>query len=104
MLQEAIAEHDKLVEGDLAKSQEAQGCLKEKTEELAALKEELDEKTAELSETREAEIEMNKLEAHQKIPVDNQKRLKHWQQEVGSWNRKASSMAINTGRKPPVRY
>ena len=35
-------------------------------------------------------------------PLPYQLRRHH--QEVGSWNRKASSMAINTGRKPPVRY
>lgn len=55
-----------------------------KKEELAALKRELDAKTAELNETRGIEIEMrNRLEENQKVLVENQKRLKYWNEKLG---------------------
>jgi len=39
---------------------------------------------AELNKTRAAEIEMkNKLEEHQKVLAENQKRSRHWQAELG---------------------
>jgi structural maintenance of chromosome 4 len=43
----------------------------------------LDEKTAEINEMRGVEIEMrNKLEENQKIHVENQKRLKYWEDKL----------------------
>jgi len=82
-LHEEIQDHAKLAEAHNAKAEEAQAYLEEKSEELAAVKEELDEKLGQLNKTRAAEIEMkNKLEEHQKALVDNQKRLRHWEQEL----------------------
>jgi len=82
-LHEEIQGHAKLAEAHNAKAEEAQAYLEEKSEELAAVKEELDEKLGQLNKTRAAEIEMkNKLEEHQKALVDNQKRLRHWEQEL----------------------
>ena len=47
------------------------------------MKEDYDEKLAELNKTRAAEIEMkNKLEEHQKVLSDYQKRSRHWQEEL----------------------
>ena len=67
-------------------------ALSSKQDELAALKRELDEKTAELNETRAVEIEMrNKLEENQKVQLENQKRLKYW-------NEKLSKLSIQSIR------
>lgn len=58
-------------------------ALETKKEELQALKAELDAQTAELNETRAVEIEMrNKLEENQKILIDNQKRLRYWEEKL----------------------
>jgi structural maintenance of chromosome 4 len=58
--------------------------LENKKDELAVLKEEVDEKRAELNQTRAAEIEMkNKLEEHQKALYENQKRSRHWEEQLG---------------------
>jgi len=81
-------EEDVQNQGDKAESlktaaDEAQGALKVKKQELAGLKSELDEKTAELNATRAIEIEMrNKLEENQKVLVENQKRLKYWDDKL----------------------
>lgn len=43
----------------------------------------VDEKTAEINEARGIELEMrNKLEEHQKVLLENQKRLKYWQEKL----------------------
>ena len=52
-------------------------------DELKELKENLDERRAALTTTRGEEIEMrNRLEEHQKVLVDNQKRSKHWTEKL----------------------
>lgn len=54
-----------------------------KQDELKELKENLDERRAALNTTRGEEIEMrNRLEEHQKVLVDNQKRAKHWTEKL----------------------
>lgn len=66
------------------RAEEAQQSLEEKKEELEELKSQLDQQTAELNDTRGAEVEMrNRLEESQKVLVDNQKRLKYWQEKLG---------------------
>ena len=60
-----------------------------KTDALKELQEHLDELRAALTATRGEEIEMrNRLEEHQKVLVDNQKREKHW-------NEKLSKLSLN---------
>jgi len=57
--------------------------LSVKADELKELKESLEERRAALTTTRGEEIEMrNRLEEHQKVFVDNQKRGKHWQEKL----------------------
>lgn len=64
-------------------AEEAEQALEEKKEQLAELKSDLDCMTTELNETRGVEIEMrNKLEENQKILLDNQKRLKYWEEKL----------------------
>ena len=54
-----------------------------KADELKELKESLDERRAALTATRGEEIEMrNRIEEHQKVLVDNQKRAKHWTEKL----------------------
>lgn len=65
-------------------AEEAEQALEEKKEQLAEVKADLDRLTAELNETRGVEVEMrNKLEENTKILVDNQKRLKYWEEKLG---------------------
>ncbi|KAI0401887.1 condensin complex component SMC4 [Xylaria palmicola] len=67
-----------------AQVEAAEEALGEKRRELASMKAELDEKTSELNETRAAEIEMkNQLEDNQKALVENQKRLRYWNEKLG---------------------
>lgn len=83
-LQEEIKAHASAAQESAAKADEAQVYLEEKREELAVFKEDLDGKMGDLNKTRAAEIEMkNKLEEHQKVLTDNQKRSRHWQLELG---------------------
>ncbi|KAI2606795.1 nuclear condensin complex subunit Smc4, partial [Hypoxylon sp. NC1633] len=66
-----------------ARVEEAEAGLADKKKELATLKAELDEKTSELNETRAVEIEMrNKLEENHKVLVENQKRLRYWDEKL----------------------
>jgi structural maintenance of chromosome 4 len=63
--------------------EEAKEALNLKQQELSELKSELDEKTSELNVTRAIEIEMrNKLEENQKVLVENQKRLRYWDDKL----------------------
>jgi structural maintenance of chromosome 4 len=83
-LEEDIKNQSSNAEGYQARVDEAQEALKEKKKDLSALKGELDEKMAALNEIRAIEIEMrNKLEENQKVLVDNQKRLKYWNDKLG---------------------
>lgn len=83
-LREEIKEHEVRAEESTAKADEAQVYLEEKREELAVFKADLDGKLGDLNKTRAAEIETkNKLEEYQKVLTDNQKRSRHWQQELG---------------------
>ncbi|KAK7215941.1 hypothetical protein V2G26_003944 [Clonostachys chloroleuca] len=62
---------------------EAEEILATTRKELKALKAELDEKTNELNETRAIEIEMkNKLEENQKALIENQRRLRYWDDKL----------------------
>ncbi|KAK1757264.1 putative nuclear condensin complex subunit smc4 protein [Echria macrotheca] len=92
-LEAAIRDFEKLEEeiqnqGDKAEDfksrvEEAREALAAKKEELAELKSDLDEKTTELNATRAVEIEMrNKLEENQKVLVENQKRLRYWEDKL----------------------
>ena len=59
--------------------------LSVKADELKELKENLDERRAALTTTRGEEIEMrNRLEEHQKVLNDNQKRSKHWTEKLNN--------------------
>lgn len=83
-LQEEIKVHTSTAQESAAKADEAQVYLEEKREQLAVFKADLDDKMGDLNRTRAAEIEMkNKLEEHQKVLTDNQKRSRHWQHELG---------------------
>lgn len=83
-LQEEIKAHESTAQESAAKADEAQVYLEEKKEELAVFKADLDEKLGDLNKTRAAEIEMkNKLEEYHKVLTENQKRSRHWQQELG---------------------
>lgn len=63
--------------------EEAQSALATRKAQLQQLKEELDIKTSELNETRAIEIEMrNKLEENQKALIENQKRLRYWDDKL----------------------
>lgn len=63
--------------------EEAQAALATRKAQLQELKEDLDVKTSELNETRAIEIEMrNKLEENQKTLVENQKRLRYWDDKL----------------------
>ena len=54
-----------------------------KADQLNELREQLDERRAALTATRGEEIEMrNRLEEHQKLLADNQKRAKHWTEKL----------------------
>ncbi|KAK4231987.1 putative structural maintenance of chromosomes protein 4 [Podospora fimiseda] len=92
-LEAAIRESEKLEQeiqnqGDKAEDfttrvDEAKEALAAKKQELADMKAELDEKTSELNATRAIEIEMrNKLEENQKVLVENQKRLRYWEEKL----------------------
>ena len=57
--------------------------LSVKTDELKELKENIDERRNALNATRGEEIEKrNRLEEHQKVLLDNQKRSKHWMEKL----------------------
>lgn len=61
----------------------AKSALAAKKAELSGIKEDLDAKTTELNNTRAAEIEMrNKLEDNQKALIENQKRLRYWDEKM----------------------
>ncbi|KAK4463285.1 putative structural maintenance of chromosomes protein 4 [Cladorrhinum samala] len=92
-LEAAIRDSEKLEQeiqnqGDKAEDlttrvEEAKEALSAKKQELADMKAELDEKTSELNATRAIEIEMrNKLEENQKVLVENQKRLRYWEEKL----------------------
>jgi len=65
------------------KADDAEHILSVKADELKELKESLDERMTALTTTRGEEIEMrNRLEEHQKVLVDNQKRANHWSEKL----------------------
>lgn len=83
-VEEEVNNQSKDTSGFRKQAEEAESALEEKKEELQEMKAQLDALTAELNETRGIEIEMrNKLEENQKILLDNQKRLKYWQEKLG---------------------
>ncbi|KAK2590570.1 Structural maintenance of chromosomes protein 4 [Conoideocrella luteorostrata] len=62
---------------------QAETELMSRREELRAFKKELDAKTAELNKSRAVEIEMrNKLEENQKVLIENEKRLRYWDDKL----------------------
>jgi structural maintenance of chromosome 4 len=64
-------------------AEDAKRDLEYQKEELQELKAKLDAQEAELNEARGVEVGFrNKLEDNQKVLVDNQKRLKHWQEKL----------------------
>ncbi len=68
-----------------------------KADELKELKESLDERRSALTTTRGEEIEMrNRIEEHQKVLADNQKRAKHW-------NEKLKNLVLNELRYQSLR-
>jgi structural maintenance of chromosome 4 len=82
-LEEEIQNQGDKAEDFKTRVEEAKEGLAAKKQELAELKSELDEKTAELNATRAVEIEMrNKLEENQKVLVENQKRLRYWDDKL----------------------
>lgn len=82
-LESDIGNQDEKAEELRKNVEEAQKSLAAQKYELQELKSELDVKTMELNETRAIEIEMrNKLEENQKTLVDNQKRLRYWDEKL----------------------
>lgn len=78
-----VRSQSKDTSGFRKQAEEAEQALEERKDELQALKSDLDARTAELNETRGVEIEMrNKLEENQKVLLDNEKRLKYWQDKL----------------------
>ena len=62
---------------------EAQTRLEQKQDELEGMKNDLEAKTSELNKTRAVEIEMrNKLEETGKASIENQKRLRYWDEKL----------------------
>ena len=54
-----------------------------KTDQLNELREQVDERRVALTATRGEEIDLrNRLEEHQKVLADNQKRAKHWTEKL----------------------
>lgn len=83
-LEEEIENQGTISESLNAQVEAAEEALKQKKQELASMKAELDEKTSELNGTRALEIEMrNQLEENQKALVENQKRLRYWNEKLG---------------------
>ncbi|BFZ59269.1 Structural maintenance of chromosomes protein 4 [Saitoella coloradoensis] len=65
------------------RAEQARDLLETKAEELSALKADLDEKTEALNAIRAEEIEMqNKLKEHEKVLLENEKRLVHWTERL----------------------
>ncbi|RMZ14976.1 hypothetical protein D0862_01885, partial [Hortaea werneckii] len=82
-VEEDVQNQSKDTSGFRKQAEEAEQALEEKKEQLQALKTDLDALIEELNETRGVEVEMrNKLEENQKILLDNQKRLKYWQEKL----------------------
>jgi len=82
-LEEEIQNQGHTAEDYKTRVDEAKEGLAAKKQELVELKSELDEKTAELNATRAVEIEMrNKLEENHKVLVENQKRLRYWEDRL----------------------
>ncbi|KAJ4508549.1 Structural maintenance of chromosomes protein 4 [Exophiala dermatitidis] len=82
-LEEDLERHESGA-GELgAKADQVQEEQESMKEELAALKKDLDTQTSELNSTRAIEIEMkNKLEEHQKILADNNKKSRYWAEKL----------------------
>jgi len=82
-LEEDMKQSSRNAEQVRKKAEDAEHVLSVKADELKELKESLDERRAALTTTRGEEIEMrNRLEEHQKVLVDNQKRGKHWMEKL----------------------
>lgn len=82
-LEDEIQNQGDKAEDYKARVEEAQEALAVKKQELAEIKSELDEKTAELNATRALEIEMrNKLEENHKVLVENQKKVRYWEDKL----------------------
>jgi structural maintenance of chromosome 4 len=82
-LEEDMKQSSRNAEQVRKKAEDVEHVLSVKADELKELKESLDERRAALTTTRGEEIEMrNRLEEHQKVLVDNQKRGKHWMEKL----------------------
>lgn len=82
-LEEEVENQGSKSESLNARVEEAEAELADKKKELSELKAELDEKTSELNATRASEIDMrNKLEENQKVLMENQKRLRYWDDKL----------------------
>ncbi|KAI7106509.1 structural maintenance of chromosome protein, partial [Hortaea werneckii] len=82
-VEEDVQNQSRDTSGFRKQAEEAEQALEEKKEQLQSLKTDLDALIEELNETRGVEVEMrNKLEENQKILLDNQKRLKYWQEKL----------------------
>lgn len=82
-LQEEVENQGEKSETLQASVDEGEEALTAKREEQATIKAELDEKVRELNATRASEIEMrNKLEENNKTLLENQKRLRYWDDKL----------------------
>lgn len=101
-LEEEIQNQGDKAESFATQVEEAQASLEVKKQELAELKAELDEKTSELNATRAVEIEMrNKLEENQKVLVENQKRLRYWEEKLAKLSlQDINDLEASTAPKP----
>ncbi|GAB0134779.1 hypothetical protein EsDP_00003136 [Epichloe bromicola] len=78
-LEDDVSNQGERAEELKAQVKEAETELMSRRDELRAFKKELDAKTAELNKSRAVEIEMrNKLEENQKTLLENEKRLRYW--------------------------
>jgi structural maintenance of chromosome 4 len=69
-----------------------------KSDQLNELREQIDERLAALTTSRGGEIDIrNRLEEHQKVLADNQKRAKHWTEKL-------KKLALNELRHAAQRY
>jgi structural maintenance of chromosome 4 len=87
------------------KAQDAEHILSIKQDELNELRENLDERRAALQTTRGEEIEMrNRLEEHQKVLADNQKRSKHWSEKLKNLSLSEMSSMLGDEHQELVDY
>jgi len=104
-LEEDMKESTRKAEQVRKKAEDAEHVLSIKQDELNELRENLDERRAALQMTRGEEIEMrNRLEEHQKVLADNQKRSKHWSEKLRNLSLSEMSSMLGEEAQELVEY